>query len=648
MYSRKYQQKYLKGTISPHFRICLQKAFEVVALFGPLIYNRNPHRACKPPQPNEFTPMDFGDPNDPSVMAMYEQAMMREQMRESNAKTRCGGTEKYLNYTAREQPDGGLKQAGEFAVTEALIKGRGLLWPETYSRPGSEQILTGCFYDSVDRLLIDPDAESSTFGKAYWIAREHLEPHWVTERRFNLPFGTLRNKVGGLESSNAQGARKANRVGNLHRQAGRTFDLCKWHEIWSIGGVGTRLTGTSKIMQNAFDEVVGDYAYICVASGYDSPLNAPRTMMLEAADDDVAEAFAWPIPTWADGRWPVAMLDFYNKPNEAWPIAPVAPGLGELTAVNIIFSQLVEQVWSNSQQLIAVLKSAQKDVETALRKQTGPIVLGIPDIMKDINHMISFLHRPDAKYEMWQVIDMLFTLFDKRVGLADMLYGMSAHATPRTATDVRTKDEKLSIRPDHMATKVEEWLTEASTLEKITAYFGGVSGNDVLPLMGEVGAHLFEKHFTNAAPEAILGETDCTIEVGSARKPNKARDLENIQTIYPAMSQEFSKHADMTADTGPINELHQKMGKAMEEDVSGLMMGPRMPPPPPPNQGPDPEVEAKQAKLDIDVADHTEDLEFSEDIHAQTLRHKEAEHKAAMARELAKLKLARSKKHASV
>ena len=635
MYSDKYQSKYLKGSISPKFRICLQKAFEVVAIFGPLIYNRNPNRAVRPHKPTEFTPLDFGDPNDPQVQAVFQQAQMQEQIRNATAKTRCSGLENYLNYTAREQPGGGLKRAGELAVTEALIKGRGCLWPMIYSRPGSEQVLTGLEYDSVDRLLIDPDAESAAFGEAYWIAREHMEPHWITERRFNLPFGTLRNKKGGLESANAQGGRMANRAGKLHHDAGRTFDLCIWYEIWSLGGVGTRLTGTSKVMQNAFDDVVGDYAYICVANGYDSPLNAPKEMIQEASDEEVVDAFAWPIPTWADSRWPVAMLDFYNKPNQTWPVQVIGPGLGELTAVNIIFSQLVEQVWTNSQQLIAVLKSAQADVEKALRKSGGPQVLAIPDIQNDINHVISFLKRPDVKFETWKIIDMLFELFDKRIGLADMLYGMSGGAVDRTATDTRTKDAKLSVRPDHMSTRVEEWLGEASTLEKIAAYFGNVSGKDVAPLMGPVGAFLFEKNFTNAPPEVILGETDCTIEVGSARKPNKERDLANIQQLYPSMSQEFSKHADLTTDTGPINELHRKLGTAMEEDMSGLQMGPRMPPPPPPDQ-PDPELNREEDK-------HEQSLIHSEEDHDQEIRQDQEKHKVVIAHELAKVSLARKR-----
>ena len=620
MFTDKYQNKYLKGSVSPKFKICLQKAFEVVALFGPLIYNRNPNRACRPHPPTEFTPMDFGDPDDPRVNAAFQQAMKQEQMREATSKTRCGLMEKYLNYTAREQPHGGLKQAGENAVTEAIVKGRGLLWPAIYSHPGSGRRFTTLEYDTVDRLLIDPDAESSDFGKAMWISRTHTTPHWVPERLWDLPFGTLKDKKNGLQSSEAQGASKANTHG---LQSNKTFDLCTWTEIWSLGGVGTRLTGTSKVLQEAFDDVVGDHAYIVVANGYDSPLNAPKSKVLEATDDEVAEMFAWPIPTWADSRWPVAMLDFYRKPKSAWPIPPVAPGLGELTALNIIFSALVNKTCNNSREVIAVLRSSQADVEAALKSNSDQVVLGIPDIQQDINKLISYLNTPDVKFDMWKILDQLFMLFDKRVGLADLLYGMASGAISRTATDVRTKDEKLSIRPDHMATKVEEWLTEASALEKLFAYFGGISGQDVQPLLGDVGAYLWDQHFANADLEVILGETDCTIEVGSARKPNKQRDLANLQQIYPAMAQQLDKHADMTTDTGPLNHLNALFGEALEQDMSGLQMGPRVPPPPQPST-PDPELEQKEFEFQ-------QKARHSEESHEQDLTQDAENHELDLA-----------------
>jgi len=642
MYSQKYRNKYLKGSIQPKFQICLQKAFEFVAVIGPLVYNRNPNRNCRPYNPTEFTPADFGDPNDPNVVQIYQQEMMREQLRSSRNKTRCGLVEKYLNYTAREQPRDGLKQAGEDAVTEALVKGRGLLWPTIYSRPGSENRITTLEYDSVDNLLIDPDATSAVFGEAQWIARKHVTPHWIVERLYDLPFGTLRNKPGNSQMSETQAANKGNPPNGLH--TGKTFDLCTWWEIWSLGGVGTRLTGVSKVLESAFDEIVGDYAYIAVCNGYPSPLNAPKGVLEEATEEEVAEMFAWPIPTWADSRWPVAMLDFYRNIGSAWPIPPIAPGLGELTAMNIIFSALVNKAWNSSREVIAILKSAQADVESVLKSGDEQLILAIPNIHQDINKVISYLGQPDIKADMWHILDYLFGLFDKRVGLADLLYGMTGPSMDRTATGVRTKDEKLSIRPDHMATKVEEWLTEASQLEKLFAYFGGIEGQDVKALLGDAGAYLWDQHFANADKDVIIGETDCTIEVGSARKPNKQRDQSNMQQIYPALSQQLDKYADMTTDSGPLNELNRLFGESIEQDMSGLQMGPRQPPPPPPDQ-PDPELQQKEFEFEQDArhteAKHLQDLEIKQEVSDQDLDQDTEKHDLDMEKEEDKLDMAR-------
>ena len=52
-------------------------------------------------------------------------------------------------------------------------------------------------YVWADRLE-DFDYDAWAKDRACWIACEHIEPHWVPERRFGLPSGILRNKKSGL------------------------------------------------------------------------------------------------------------------------------------------------------------------------------------------------------------------------------------------------------------------------------------------------------------------------------------------------------------------------------------------------------------------------------------------------------------------
>ena len=79
MWQSKYVGRYMGGNIKPRFRITIQKAFELVAIFGPVLYWRNPVRIIKPRPQLELSPDMFGDPNDPQVQEMF-QGMMQQQI----------------------------------------------------------------------------------------------------------------------------------------------------------------------------------------------------------------------------------------------------------------------------------------------------------------------------------------------------------------------------------------------------------------------------------------------------------------------------------------------------------------------------------------------------------------------------------------
>jgi hypothetical protein len=662
MYDPKYMAKYVGGAFQPKFKITLNKAFEIVALFGPLIYNRNPTRLVGAPEGIHYGPELFGNPDDPNVQAQYQQATAQDENRKAALDAGCQALERYLNYTPNEQPNGGLKQASEDACTEALIKGRGCLWSEPYKMPGSNRVLTGSFYDSVDRLLIDPDSESANFGEAFWIARQCIEPHWKAEKDRGLPYGSLRNK-NNLESADSQGSQRGNPAAARQRTQGRTNDLISYTKIWSIGGVGTRLSGTSKVMQEAFDEVVGDYAYLEIAKGVPWPLNMSKDRFLAATDEEVKQAFSWPVPYWLDQRWPCAMLDFYRQPNCSWPISPLRPGLGELVALNIIISHLTHHIYQNSRTLVAVLKSAQKDVQGALESGKDLAVFGIPEILKDIDSLIKFIQGPAVNYDVWKIIDHLFELFDKRVGLSELMYAMNPGAASRTTADAETKRSSMAIRPDHMAAQVEAWQVDVARNEKLCAYFSGVNGESVKPLVGDVGAWIFDQTFASADPESVILEMNCTIAAGSAKKPDRQRDAANLREIYQPLSIQLTQAWQVTGDPEPLNNLNRKMGEAMEVDMEGLAIGPPPPPPPPEEQQPDPAQEAKAASIQQDMqikaAQTQQDmqlqaigqqqkllqdqqkLETEAVVHQQNVQQKSETHQADMMMKLAKMRMDR-------
>lgn len=605
-----FQKKFVGGTISPKFRITLSKAFELRAIFGPVLYHRNPYRAVRPYQVIQFEPWVFGDPNDPQVQQTQQQVMTSEAATFARNDLRCKLMERYLSFTPGVQPAGGLEEAAIQAITEGLIKGRGLLWPQTWKLPMSSRRLTGCFYDSVDRLLLDPDAKSHHFGECKWIAREHFNPTWEVERMFNLKKDALKDK-GTFESGNAKGAKHGDPLSQSHTQQGKTFDSMRWWEIFSIGGVGTRLSGADKWMGEAFDDVVGDYAYVVIGAGLEYPLNCPPAEHAanieeswEAADDEtIKRLFSWPIPFWLKKLWPCAFLDFYGNPDQAWPISPLAPALGELTALNIILSELINSVWAGSRTFIACAESIADKIEKVYNEGKDLAVFRLPQVIQSIEKTVSFLRAPDVSVDRWHIIEQLFELVDKRTGLSDLHYGLSpGGAASRSATDIAAKQQNLSVRPDDMAKRVASFMSEAAEMEKLCAFWGGIGADDVRPHLGDTGAYFWKALVEDEDPDVVLHQMTCTVEASDVRKPNKERDAQNMAQLYQPMSQQFGQYAALTTDTKQQNNLNRLMCEAIDQPFNGLEMGPMAPPQPPPGTPTpqDMEMQAMQQKMQME------------------------------------------------
>ena len=631
MYEDKYRRKYTKGRFSPRFRVTLNKAFELVALFGPVLYHRNPTRTVKPYEAIDFGPESLGNPDDPAIQMLYEQLAREDQIDHSRAKVRCALMERYLSITPRIQPGGGLEQAAQDAITEGLIKGGGVLVPQSYTTPGGTRTLTGCFYDSIDNWVFDPDAED--LYRARWIAQRCTAPYWELERAYKLPDGSMAKyakRTGNAEDEQLQGY-----SGIRRREGSAKCDMVTYWKIWSKSGV-FRLRGGNDPSANgdpglakAFQEAVGDFAYLVIVEGgeYPAPLNATAEALRTATYDQAKEMFQWPVPYWAANRvidggvaggWPMAMLKFYGRPRWIWPVSPMAPALGELTILNIVMSGIINRVWDGSRTFIAVLKAAADKVKPIIERGDDLCVFELDNIHKSIDQIVSFLNQPQMQEQMWRMADWLGTAIDKRTGLSEIWYAVTGRAASRSATDVETKREMASIRTDDMAKEVEQWLAETSGLEKACSYWAGVKGPDVLPMVGRVGSYLWDQLVADEDPDVIFHQMDCTIESGTSKRPNKDRDIANMNQMFPVLMAQADKHADATADTGPLNAVLHKMGQVIEQPMDDIVFPPRVPVG---MQGGADEQQAAQQEQEQSAVEHAQRTQQSEETHNQKMRH---------------------------
>ena len=582
---------YNKGIAPPPFRMVVNRVWEAVRLFAAVIHHRNPTRAVSPRQfptvsaemlgifPQPPTPMMgpegpvLGPDGQPVMMpdpgvAQYQQLLQQQGMFFERRKLVSTLLEHYLNYTPVEL---GAITDNRRVVEEAFIKGSGVWWHELYAPPGSSVKIAGSFYDTIDNLVWDPDADD--FKDIRWAARKRIQPIDEVAAKFGLTREQLKAHV----SSYASRSREGQRGYETERERGQTNDLVCYWEIYSKTGFGDRLKGANNALMGAFD-AVGQNCYIAVAEGVNFPLNIPPQLLQEPPDESgvpqgVFLAAQWPVPFWIEPRgWPFTLYALHYKPGYSYPISMIRPGIGELRFINWAMSFLATKIAISSRTLIGVAKAADPDFKDKILNQdeSGFNVVEISEAVgRSVNDVISVFQMPGVTMDMWNIINQVTELFDRRVGLTELVYGMTRNQF-RSAAEAQVKAEQISVRPDDYANTLEDSLSECARKEALMARWF-IGPGDVAPLMGPMAAQAWEMHVRAQDPEQIVREYDYRIEAGSARKPNVATRVEQInqsmQVLMPV-----AQGLMQAGNPVLFNSLIEDWGRAMQIDVSRYMI----------------------------------------------------------------------------
>jgi hypothetical protein len=588
------------ASMLPKFRMSVNRVFEMVALYGPSLYHTNPSilvtpqpHPTVPPEALGIMPPDPMQPPDPLVMQQfmaYQQAMMMEAQQQQQLRACASIKEHYLNWL---QAESNKKSHVRQAITEAIITGMGFLLTEIYNPPGSAIKHPVSRYLSSDDVVFDPDAEY--YDDVRWVAIRRTQATWEVERKFQLPPGSLKGTLQSLRSQSVESSKKG-REKKSHVD-GKSFDLLVYWEVYSKSGFGDRLKDVKPEVAGTFEEF-GDYCYLAVSREIPYPLNMPSeavqqsVAMIEQAMTEEEQAaqqeelflrVQWPIPFWTDGGWPFARLLFYHKPKEVYPISLIKPVISYLRFINWGLSFLADKAAASSESIIGVLASAAKDLQDQLRKQTGPFkIVELSELTgKKIDEIVSFLHGPGFDIALFNMIEKVNEWFDKGTGLTELLYGMSS-TQMRSATEADVRQANTSIRPEDMASQVEDWLSECAMKEMEAARWM-LETHDVAPVVGQLGAVVWEQYIATQDVDAVVRDYTYRIEAGSARKPNKAnrvRQLNEFAQIAMPMIQGLA----MAGQVGPWNALLGDMAQAQELDAAPYLL----PPPPMPPAAPPP------------------------------------------------------------
>ena len=602
------ERGYNKGIDPPAFRMQVNRVWEAVRLFTAVIHHRNPQRTVTPKQypfvPPEMLgifpqpPMPQMGPDGQPVMGpdgqpvmmpdpgmqQYQQGMQTQQMMQERRKLVSQLLESYLNYTPNELD---FKGHSRRVVEEAFIKGAGVWWHELYQPPGSQLKMAGSFYDSVDNLVWDPDADE--FQDIRWCARKRIQPLDEVAAKFGLS----REDLKGHMESYASQADKNRRDYMSEKKRGQTNDLICYWEIYSKTGFGDRMKNADKDLRGKFD-AIGPNCYIVVAEGVEFPLNLPPKMLQEEVDETgIPQGFfmaaQWPIPFWAEPNgWPFTLLAWHGKPGYSWPLSLIRPGIGELRFINWAMSFLATRIATSAQTLIGVAKAADPDLKAKIldSSEGGFKIVEISEaIGRSVNDVISVFNLPGVTADMYQIIAEVTALFDRRVGLTELIYGMTRNQF-RSAAEATVKAEQISVRPDDYANTLEDSLSEVARKEALLARWM-IYPQDVAPILGPMAAQAWQMHVQGESPDAIVREYSYRVEAGSARKPNLATKIENM-TQFMQIMMPVAQGLLQAGQPNLFNGLLEQWGKTMNYDVSTFLV----PPPPPPNpneQQPPPE-----------------------------------------------------------
>lgn len=598
-----------EATPAPKFRIVVGKVADLVQRFGPSIYHQNPVVRVEPKT------LDIPDDKmialiPPQLIQQAQQAAQQQgqpftvqslipQDPEKPKTDVSAVTMEYLlNYMQRENDK---KLHSRRMAEESIIKGLSCLWTEyTEPYPDGPRVIVSSF-DSVDNLIFDPDCEQRE--KALWIARKRVLPVWQVAKDYDQDEAYLKKLAGIGESVNSQEEGRDNPDHQTEKAKGRTNDLLEIWEVYSKMGMGNRLSGVKDIDGiEAYLDSFGDNVHLVINEHVPFPLNLHHEKVLDVLTepdeqqqrekyDGTFMDVQWPIPFWEFGEWPYTGLAFRESPNNSWPMPYIKPAIGYLKFINWCFSFLVNKVRTACCTVVSTMKALDEENKQRLLNGRDFRLLEftkdqVPD--GDVAKVVHFLQMPPFQQDIYNVLERVMAEFDKSTGLTSLMYG--APGGMRSSAEAQLKGAHASAPIDDMASRMEDAMALIARKEAMAARWI-LTAKDVEPILGELGASLWDQYVATKDFSAIAREYHYRIEAGSMRKPNKEAQA-NIVTQALQGWAPMIQFALAHGDVGPANMLWEKWCDANDFDPNKPLLQP--PPPPPPN----PEIQKIQAEIE--------------------------------------------------
>lgn len=618
------QGGFLQGNMFPNFKICLNKPFAAVALYGPTLFAQYPNVQVSPAERPEIAPSALGvDLQDPVMSEQYGMMQLQQQMEGELRQTHANIAQSYLNAIQRAT---NKKWHARMAIPDGIVRGLGTTFTKIYNPPGTDIRYPRSEFINESEYVKDSDANRPE--EVQWIAVRCVAPRNKVAEEYggDNPQRMYDALKGHFQSHEAQASKRGKREAKQSdSQKGDSWDLVEYWEVYSKNGFGDKLNTFTGENPKAVDDfsVFGPFCYLVVCRGVPFPLNLPSWSLEEEEPDAVFNRAQWPIPYWTPPLcgWPVSELFFHTDGGSIWPVPMFKPLIGPIRFVNWCLSFLADKAASASTDYFVALKSAAESIKAQVEQGVGPYkMLEVPEILAKsglgLDKIVSVLQAPNFHEGVWQMVSEVMGLIDFESGVTELLAGLGGDRAMRSAEEASVRQANTQIRPDDMAQRVEDWLTEQAKKEMIAAMWL-LTGADVEPMVGAEAAQVWDQQMSTQDFHRILTDFSYRIEAGSARKPN-ILTKQRMLSEYMQNNGQFIAQMAASGVVGPWNTYHKILGDINQVDMSGFML-----PPPDPNQPPPPDPE--QMKAEADIQSKQADVEMNREKMGAELQMKAAE-----------------------
>ena len=578
----------------PAHKVRVNKSREFINLYLPFLHHKVPNRLVEPSRP-QIPPELL---NQVAGMPMPMTPLQRQD------KTLAWLLEWILNYLPGLYD---LRYEARKVIPEALVKGRGMIWHEMFNGPSGP--LPGSFAGSVDDLVIDPDSRS--LRNAGWIARKRRRSIWKVAEDYGYPREELRaNYKSSFLTATEDNNPNVDEAYLAAIESGDDNgggDVMEYWEVYSRIGLGQKFTSAGEEIKEVADamEAVGPMVFLAIVPGMATPLNLPP----HAAGSPTPEAeyqarLQWPIPFYENAAhpWPFSQLDFYpNIDGDPWATSPLEGALPLQRFIDNVYSYLAGRVRTTCRDLIVVSSALDVDIKAALL--TGldqEVITADGKVAEDIAKLIHVIQFPPVNADLWNVLSLAERAFENATGMGPLLAGGQTDTQMRSSAEAQIRQDNASSRPEDMAECVEQWMSEVAAKEAaalrmmvpgkvVSPLFGEQYQED--PLSGQVNMGMLTQWWTQFVntpdPARAAAEFSYTVEAGSGRRRNKAKQAADANMLMQHLAQPTLQLFQAMGEPRPFNALVRAVADAFDiPNVDGFLLPMMQQQSAPPNQAP--------------------------------------------------------------